>query len=450
MLQRYTKEPMAQLWLDPQTKFFYWLKVELAVLRARVKLGEIAPEVPEAIQDNAAINVARIDELENGPNGVGHDMIAFIMAVQESLQQAGVPQNIINELHQRVTSYDIEDPALVLMLRQALELIIKELTDLQYALQQQADKHRQTIMIARSHGQYAEPDSFGRLLLSFASDIKRSVKRLQYILDEELCEAKISGAVGNYAGMDPRIEKLALAELGLRPAKVETQILQRDRHAMMMSVIAIAGASIERLAKTLWVMMRSDVGELQEPRGKKQRGSSRMPQKRNPILTEQLFGLPRLLRGAVQPALEDIATIECREISQSSVERHIFPDATSQLHYMAARVTKLIQNLIVFPERMQENLECSYDTWAGGPLKDALLTAGVDPTTVYEFIQGACFQAQDGRTPLLTVLNHLPLSATDHRTIYDLLPVENITALMDPWNYIQAGVDHAFSSYNNL
>lgn len=310
MLKRYTLLPMRELWLREETKFERWHEVELAVLYARAVLGEISMAAYEAIRDHAKINVARIETLEAE---LEHDMLAFIGSIQESLDTAGVGQ-YRGEYHKKLTSYDVEDPSLMVRLRQAVKLILTELTALRNALAIKAHEHQWTLMIAATHGQDAEPTTFGHLLLVYATAVERSIERLRWVLEHELAEGKISGAVGNYADVTPTIEANALNHLELRPARSETQILQRDRHAMLMSTLAVAGGTIEQMARTFWEMCRSRCRELQEPRQPKQRGSSAMPWKINPIKLEQFQGWPRLLRAYAQTAGENIATPDFRDI----------------------------------------------------------------------------------------------------------------------------------------
>jgi adenylosuccinate lyase len=441
MLDRYTLPEMRRLWGRSETRFERWLNVELAVLEARAELGFLALEVPPAIKEHAGFSVERIRELERLYD---HDMIAFVVCVQEFLERAGTGQ-WKEEFHKTLTSYDVEDPALVLMLREALELVLTELRNLEVALRQKAGEHKWTLMIARTHGQYAEPTTLGQLLLVFAEAVSRSIRRLNTCLVEELGEGKISGAVGTYAGMDVRVEERALAKLGLKPAKVETQILQRDRHAAVLSALATAAGTIEQMARTFWEMMRSDVGELQEPRTETQRGSSAMAHKKNPILTERLMGMSRLVRGAAHAAQENIATPESRDISQSSVERHILPDATALLHYMANKATGLVQGLVVFKDRMRHTLENrTQGVWAGQQIRNALMEVGVPYDLAYLHIQQASFATGAQERHLAEVLCEMPLSMEDARTAQDILGKERFTQCFNAERYLTDGIEHIF------
>ncbi|MBI1888310.1 MAG: adenylosuccinate lyase, partial [Candidatus Spechtbacteria bacterium] len=387
MLDRYTLKPMKELW-HPETKFQFWHNTECSWMKARADFGELPQEASDAAE---AVKVdshtlARIKTLEEEYD---HDMIAFVVAMQEQMGEWA------SEYHKRITSYDIEDPALIMLLRSATMLIISEAAGLENALREKAQEHKWTLMIGRTHGQYAEPTTFGHLLIVYAEAIRRSIERLEFVLDHELNEGKMSGPVGVYGEIGPAMEEKALSYMGLTPAKAETQILQRDRHAAVLSALAILAGTIEQMARTFWEMMRSDVGELREPRKPSQRGSSSMAWKRNPILMERLEGLPRLIRGFLSAQMESIATPEGRDISQSIVERHTFPDATSLVHYAVVRMAKCVENMEVFPDKMRRNLDKTQGVWAGQRVQTALMDAGVPYNTAYEHIQRAGFMASD-------------------------------------------------------
>ena len=438
---------MQELWLRKETKFDHWLMVELAVLQAREDLGLAPQHVHRDISAHAGFTVARINEIDAE---VHHDMIAFITAVHETLTAAGVG-HLNEQFHKEITSYDIEDPALILMLREALEHVLNALDTLEQALQNKAMEHQWTWMIMRTHGQFAEPSTFGHMLLVFAEEIRRCIARLRIVLEFDLAEGKISGAVGSFAGLDPQIEELALDYLHLTPAKAETQILQRDRHAALMTALAITGGVFEQMAKTFWVMMRSEVQELREPRKKKQKGSSAMPWKKNPILTEQFMGMPRMLRADAMCALEDIGTFEGREISQSNVERHIFGRATTIVHYMATKLASLVERLEVFPERMLHHLtQDSLGVWAGQRVRHALEDAGLDYETAYRLIQACSFRANDEGSHLSVELARLPIAdmvenSEDTRTAGDILGADELQAFFDYEAYARAGIEHIFA-----
>ncbi len=255
----------------------------------------------------------------------------------------------------------------------------------------------------------------------------------------------MSGAVGAYGDIDPELEQRTLGFLGLEPAAAETQILQRDRHASLLTTYAVAAGAIEHVCRVFWELMRSEVRELEEPRTEKQRGSSAMPWKKNPILTERLQGMARLIRGYAIAALENIATPDWRDISQSSVERHIFPDATAVLYYMAVKAAELVDGLVVRQEEMFETLNVrSYGVWAGQRIHDALVEAGVDPSTAYEYVQRASFRVVESRLHLYLEARQAYISETDPRTAEQVVGAERLQQLFDPMAYIKRGVEHIF------
>jgi adenylosuccinate lyase len=441
MLKRYALPPMQDLWVRPETKFEFWLKVEMAFLYARVKIGKLPADVYALIEQHAKINVDRIEAIEKDTR---HDLIAFVTDIQQSLSEAGVGE-CGKEFHKYLTSYDTEDPAQILMLRQAVGLIIHELKALEAALWQAAQERQWTEMMADTHGQDAEPSTFGALLLVYKEAVGRSIGRFQRVLDYELNEGKISGAVGNFAGLDPALEKIALSRLGLDPAKAETQILQRDRQAALMSAVAIAGATIEQICRTFWERMQSRVRELEEPRSAKQKGSSAMAHKKNPIMVEQLQGLARMLRGYLQPVIEDVATPGWRDISQSCVERIALADATTLLHYMAVKMTGIVQGMTVFANRMHDNLvHASLGVWAGQQVRNALMEAGVDYESAYRYVQTASFEAVQTGHNMEIVFSNKSLSADDTRTAYEILGAERLHSCFDVQAYIKPGIIELF------
>ena len=436
MLDRYTLQPMKELW-HPRTKFQFWHNVESAWLRARADFGELPQEAHKAA-GAAKVTKRTLERIKTLEEEYDHDMIAFVVAMQEQMG------NWADEYHKRITSYDIEDPALIMLIRGAIMLIIGESVELEGALRRKAKEHKWTLMIARTHGQYAEPTTFGHLLMVYAEAVHRSSERLEFILDHELSEGKMSGAVGMYGEIDPAMEEKALSYMGLKSAKAETQILQRDRHAAVLAALTILAGTIEQMARTFWEMMRSDVGELREPRKTNQRGSSAMAWKRNPILTERLEGLPRLIRGLLVAQMESIVTPEGRDISQSIVERHTFPDATSLVHYAVVRMEKCVKNMEVFPGNMSKNLDRTRGVWAGQRVQTALMDAGVSYDAAYEYIQLGGFNAADEEMHMLQVLKILSVAGGDWRTAEDILGSEILTNLFDPVSYIQRGIEHIF------
>lgn len=439
MIPRYTLKPFDKLWSD-ESKFRHWLKVELAVLYARMQLGEITGDAYEAISECANFDVERIDELEAE---FDHDLIAFVVCVQEYIEKAGYKE-YASEFHKKLTSFDTEDPALVLMLRSALNEILNQLNSLIDTFKAKSIEHKWSLMMAITHGQNAEPGSFGALLLVYYNELLRCRERFFVILDDDLSEAKISGSVGIYGELNPEIEKIALDRLGLEPAKAETQIMQRDRIANLLSAITITGSVIEQISRTLWEMMRSSNKLLEEPRRTKQRGSSAMVHKKNPILTERMMGMPRVLRGYILAAMEGIATPECRDISQSCVERIIIPDSTTLIHYMLSKMTNLIGKMTVFKEAMADDVNVkSYGVWASQIIRNNLMSNGLDYNTAYDFLQNLCFCAVNENVHLKTLLSQSTFDIKGNKTVHDFLSV-NLDELFNATNYIRNGINHIY------
>ncbi len=444
MLKRYTLPPMEQLWGRSETQFEGWLDVEASAMRARVALGELPEQAYKAVKrlrSTASIDTQRIRALEQL---FGHDMIGFIEYIREMLTAAGADE-AARQFHVPFTSYDIEDPALVLRLRQATIDIRSAFCQLESVLLRRAREYQWTLMLGRTHGQYAEPTTFGCLLMVFRQEVRRTIRRLTFAIELELSEGKMSGAVGAYGDINPRLERLALKYLGLEPAPAETQILQRDRHASLLATYAVAAGVIEHMCRVFWELMRSEVRELEEPRTEKQRGSSAMPWKKNPILTERLQGMARLIRGYAVSALENIATPDWRDISQSSVERHIFPDATAVLYYMTVKAAELVDGLVVRKDEMLETLNVrSFGVWAGQRIRDALIEAGVEPNAAYEYVQMISFRAVEAREHLNLVAGQKHISTTDNRTAAEIVGFKRLEELFDPLAYIKSGVEHIF------
>lgn len=439
--ERYALASMKALW-HPRTKYQFWHKVELAYMRARVDFGELPHEAYKTAEAVRITNktVKKIKAFDTGEAGFDHETAAFIASIQENLGEWE------SEYHRHLTSYDVVDTAFIKILKYALGLIWGECIKFEEILREKAEEHKWTLMIARTHGQFAEPTTFGHLLMVYAEAIHRHARRISYILDNELFEGKISGPVGIYGPIDPRLEKTALAYLGLTPAKAETQILQRDRHTEVMSVLTNLASTIEQMALTFWIMMQSLVGELREPRRKNQRGSSSMAWKRNPILMERLQGLPDLMRGFLGAQTAQVATPEFRDISQSIVERFSFPLATTLVFYGVVRMAGCVERMEVFPEKMKNNIARARGIWAGSLAQSALIDAGVKYDLAYNFIQRAGFMAEEEDVNLLDILrrSNMYISKDDQRTAVDIVGLETLTNLFDPVSYIQRGIEHIF------
>jgi len=349
MIPRYSRAPMVEIW-SPQTKFRIWFEIEAHAADAMADLGEIPPEAAKTIWDkagDAVFDVARIDDIERE---VKHDVIAFLTHLAEIV---GPESRFI---HQGLTSSDVLDTCFNVQLVRAADLLLADLDALLDALKRRALEHKDTICIGRSHGIHAEPTTFGLKLAQAYAEFARNKSRLE-AARAEVATCALSGPVGTFASVDPRVEAHVAEKMGLVPEPISTQIIPRDRNAMFFATLGVIPSSIERLATEIRHLQRTEVLEAEEYFSKGQKGSSSMPHKRNPVLSENLTGLARLVRGYVTPALENVALWHERDISHSSVERMIGPDATVTLDFALARLTGLIDKLLVYPERMKANLD---------------------------------------------------------------------------------------------
>jgi adenylosuccinate lyase len=346
MIPRYTRPEMGKIWTD-QRKFETWLQIELVVCEALSQLGEIPAEVVREIKEKASFDAHRIDEIEKVTK---HDVLAFLTNVGESIGP------LSRYLHYGLTSSDILDTSLALLLKEASELILQDIHRLLEVLKKKAFQYKETLMIGRSHGIHAEPITFGLKMTLWYDEMKRNLIRMERA-KEAVSVGKISGAVGTFAHIPPFIEEFVCGRLGLKPAPISTQIVQRDHHAEFFTILAIMASSIEKFSVELRHLQRTEVLEAEEFFSNGQKGSSAMPHKRNPISSENLSGLARLVRSYSTAALENIPLWHERDISHSSVERVIAPDATILIDYMLNRLTSLVENLIVYPENMKANLE---------------------------------------------------------------------------------------------
>jgi adenylosuccinate lyase len=375
---------MAELWSEG-ARLSRWLAVELAAVDAWVELGVVPAEDATAIRERAAFSPERVAELERETR---HDVAAFVRCVAEAVGPAG------RWIHHGLTSSDVVDTALGTQLRDATDLLLRGVERLLGAVKRLALEHRGTVMAGRTHGVHAEPTTFGHKLAVFAFELDRDRERLRRAR-EVVAVGKVSGAVGTYAHLDPRLEELVCARLGLRPAEASTQVLQRDRHAELLAAAAITASTLDRLATEIRHLARTEVREVQEPFERGQVGSSAMPHKRNPVRSERISGLARLVRGHLQAALEDVALWHERDISHSSVERVILPDATTALDFMLHEAAEVVEGLVVFPERMRANLEAGGGLAASQAVLLALVEAGLGREEAYRAVQRAAAAAWD-------------------------------------------------------
>jgi adenylosuccinate lyase len=390
VIERYTLPEMGALWTE-EAKFRAWLEVELAVCRARARLGEIPQEEVEELAEKADFTVERIKEIEEETN---HDVIAFVTAVAETVAEKGA-RDVTRHFHFGLTSSDVLDTAGALQLKEALRLIREEARTLALLLCEMALEHRATVMVGRTHGVHAEPTTLGHKIAVWAFEMERNLERLGHA-EEVAAVGKISGAVGTYANVDPKVEALTCEELGLQPAPASTQVVQRDRHAEVLSTLAILGSTVEKIALEIRGAQRTEVRELAEPFRTGQKGSSAMPHKRNPILAERLCGMARLLRGYAGVGFENNALWQERDISHSSAERVILPDSTTLTHYMLRTTRRTLDGLQVDEERMLENLNSGGGIVYSGRVLLALVEAGMGRDEAYAVVQSAAMRAWEG------------------------------------------------------
>ncbi|MDQ3237036.1 MAG: adenylosuccinate lyase [Actinomycetota bacterium] len=386
MIERYTLPEIGGIWTE-EAKFRSWLEVELAVCRARARLGEIPTDEVEELAGKAGFSVERIEEIERETN---HDVIAFVSNVAET-----VDGPVARHFHFGLTSSDVVDTAGALRLRDALDLIHNEAKDLARLLVEMSLEHRESAMVGRTHGVHAEPMVFGHKLAVWAFEMERNLERLAHAR-EMAAVGKISGAVGVYANVDPKVEALACEELDIASALASTQVVQRDRHAEVLSTLAILGSTLEKVALEIRGAQRTEIRELAEPFGRGQKGSSAMPHKRNPILCERLCGMARLLRGYAQVGFEDNALWQERDISHSSAERVVLPDATIAAFYMLRTTARVLRGLDVDEERMRENLNIGGGIVFSGRVLLALVEAGMSRDDAYKVVQNVAMRAWNG------------------------------------------------------
>jgi adenylosuccinate lyase len=384
MIERYTRPEMGALFTD-QTKFETWLEVEIAILHALAETGQVPRSDVEEIEKRARVDAARIEAIERETN---HDVVAFLRNVTESVGEAA------RWVHLGVTSSDVVDTAWAILLKRAGQKLVIEVDRLRDAIARRALEHRATPMIGRTHGVHAEPTTFGLKLAVFWRELGRDRERLVRAIDT-MSVGKVSGAVGTFAHLDPEIEEIACRRLGLRPAPISTQILQRDRHAEFSFALAVTGATLERLALEVRHLHRTEVREVQEQFTKKQTGSSSMPHKRNPILSERICGLSRVLRGNLTVALENMALWHERDISHSSAERVVLPDGCILLDYLLAKSTSLVENLLVIPENMRANLDRMRGLVFSQTLLLDMIRAGRTRGDAYVAVQAAAARVWD-------------------------------------------------------
>ncbi len=385
MIPRYSRSRMKELWSE-KNRYERWLLVEILALEAWEILGKIPSGTALAVREKGAVNPARIDEIESV---VRHDVIAFVSQVAETVGPEG------KYIHYGLTSYDVVDTALCSLLRDALALIRDDIQELIETLSQLAKRYKRTPMIGRTHGVHAEPVTFGLVLALWYEEMKRNLVRVQ-AAEQGISVGKVSGAVGTYAHVDPFVEKYVCEKMGLTPANASSQIIQRDRHAACVTTLAVVSATLEKIATNLRGLARTEIREVEEGFRTGQKGSSAMPHKRNPVGLEMLSGVARVMRGYALTALENGLLWHERDMSNSSVERIIIPDSTVLLDFALDRMTKILKEMRVYPERMRQNLDLTGGLVFSEEVLLALVSAGMSREDAYATVQGHAMAAWEG------------------------------------------------------
>jgi len=430
MIQRYTNPEMGAIWSD-RRRYETWLEVELAAADAMADAGIIPRADAVEMRAKADFDISRIEEIEAVTQ---HDVIAFTTAVAEKVGPAA------RWLHFGLTSSDVIDTAQALQMREAASLIVKNIGLLMEAVRERTEEHRRTPMIGRTHGVHAEPMTFGLKLALWYAELQRNLDRVLRARDL-VSVGMISGAVGTFAHLDPAIEAAVCARLGLEPAPVSSQVIQRDRHAELLTALAITAASLEKFALEIRGLQKTEIGEVEEPFGKGQKGSSAMPHKRNPIGCEQIVGLARLLRANAMAGLENIALWHERDISHSSVERVILPDSFIALDHMLRRFTRIVRGMVVYPDRMRENLGRSRGVVFSGTLLLELARRGISREQAYEWVQRNAMRAFHEQKDFKALF----LADADVMKVLTPAEVEKAFDLDDQLRNVDAVIDRVFS-----
>jgi adenylosuccinate lyase len=431
MISRYTHPDMGRIWSD-QRRYETWLLVETAAADAMAAAGIVPAEAARDIRERGAFDIARIEEIEQTTQ---HDVIAFTTAVAEHVGPSA------RWLHFGMTSSDVIDTAQAIQMREACDLILRNLDALAEAIRDRAFEHRHTPMIGRTHGVHAEPMTLGLKLALWYAEVGRDIERVRRAR-AVVSVGKLSGAVGTFAHLPPKIEADVCQRLGLEPAPVSSQVIQRDRHAELLAMLAITGASLEKFALEVRGLQKTEIGELEEPFGKGQKGSSAMPHKRNPIGCEQIVGLARLIRANAQAAFENIALWHERDISHSSVERIILPDSFIALDHMLRRFTRIVRGMAVHPDRMHENLNRSRGVVFSGTVLLELAKKGVSREQAYEWVQRNAMLSFAEQRDFKTLLE----SDTDVSRVLSKTDIERAFDLKEQLKHVDDVFDRVFQT----
>ena len=425
MIPRYARRRMADHWSD-ENRYRAWLKVELAALDAQAEIGLIPEEAAREIAAKARFDAKRIQAIEEQ---VKHDVIAFTTSVAESIGE------LSRYFHYGLTSSDVVDTALALLTRDALDLILEDVDNLRQVLKEKAFAYKNQIIVGRTHGIHAEPTTLGLKFALWYAEMDRNRKRLK-AARQSIGVGKLSGAVGTFAHLSPAVEEMVCHKLGLRPDPISTQVIQRDRHAEVVAAIALTGATLEKIATEIRHLQRTEVREVEEPFSEGQKGSSAMPHKRNPVGCENVTGLARLLRGYLIPAYENVALWHERDISHSSAERVILPDATTLLDYMLNRMQGILDNLLTYPEAMEANLKKTRGLIYSQQVLLALTRAGLSREDAYAVVQEVAMRCWKGEGEFLDLLAAEPKVA-------GLMDKANLEKAFDPKLFL-VHVDEVF------
>lgn len=422
MIERYTREEIGKVWSEVN-KFKKWLEVEIAVCRAWSKLGKIPEEALRRIEERAKVDEETLGRIREYERRYKHDVLAFLSAIYEQVGEDG------RYIHLGLTSSDVVDTALALLMRESLRILIRDVEEVMEELKRLAFEHKDTLMMGRTHGVHAEPITLGIKFATWYDEMRRNRERLERAL-ETVSYGKISGAVGTYSNIPPQVERIALEELGLKVEPASTQVVPRDRHAEFMAAMAMTASSLEKFATEIRHLQRTEVLELQEPFTEGQRGSSAMPHKKNPVHAERICGLARVIRANLIPALEDIALWHERDISHSSVERVILPDSSIALDYILNLFLEILRGLVVNRERMLKNMELSKGLYFSSKVLVALTERGILRDEAYDLVQGAAMESWDSGIDFKEAL-------LKREKVREVLSREDLESIFDPWEFVK-------------
>ncbi len=422
MIERYTREEIGRVWSE-RNRFQKWLDVELAVCRAWAKLGKIPSEALKKIEDKVRIDDETLERIRELERVYKHDVLAFVTAISEQVGEEG------RFIHLGLTSSDVVDTALALLMREALGILLKDVDLVMEEIKRLAFEHKDTLMMGRTHGVHAEPITLGIKFAVWFDEMRRNRERLELAL-ERVSYGKISGAVGTYSNVPPEVERIALSELGLRAEPASSQIVHRDRHAEFMAAMALTASSLEKFATEIRHLQRTEVLEVQEPFTEGQRGSSAMPHKKNPVHSERICGLARIIRSNLIPALENVVLWHERDISHSSVERVILPDSSIALDYILNLFLDILRGLVVNRERMLRNMELSKGLYFSSKVLVALIEKGMLRDEAYDVVQRAAMESWNSGKSFKEAL-------LEREEVRRLLTEEEIERIFDPWEFLK-------------